>query len=67
MKEKIRELNERRKEWWSEHKDSVVKFGLAGAGLYMLGRIHATEKIMNHDKVYVSDNQGEGDIEVIDI
>lgn len=66
MKEKINEKKEALKTWWTENKDKVVKLGLAGAGLYMLGHIHATNKIMNHDRVYVSSDTQDDDIEIVD-
>ena len=67
IKEKIENLNERRKTWWATNKDKVVKLGLAGGVLYMAGYINATNKVMNHDRVLMEDNQGGDDIEVIDL
>lgn len=66
MKEKIKEKLNNGKIWLEEHKDKIMKLGLAGGVLYMAGYIHATNRIMDHDKVYVSDNQVDDDIEVID-
>lgn len=67
IKEKLNEMNEKRKIWWATNKDKVVKLGLAGGVLYMAGYINATNKVMNHDRVLMEDNQKDSDIEVIDL
>lgn len=67
MKEKIKNTKEKATTWWTNNKDKVVKLGLAGGVLYMAGYIHATNKVMNHDRVLVEDNQKDSDIEVIDL
>lgn len=66
MKEKIKEKANNVKNWWDDHRDKIMKLGLAGGVLYMAGYIHATNRIMNHDKVYVSSDTQDDDIEVID-
>lgn len=67
IKEKVQEKLNNGKIWLKEHKDKIMKLGLAGGVLYMAGYIHATNKIMNHDKVYVSSDTKDDDIEVIDL
>lgn len=68
MKEKIEETREKTRAWWSKNKDKVLKLGLAGGLLYSLGYIHASNKVLNKDKVYMTTQDGDSsDVSFIDI
>lgn len=67
IKEKIKNTKEKATTWWKNNKHKVIELGLAGGALYMLGHINATNKMLNHDRVLMEDDQGGDDIEVIDL
>ena len=67
MKEKIKEKLNKGKDWWADHKDKIVKLGLAGGMLYLIGYVHATNKILDNDRVIMESNQEAEQIEVIDM